>query len=449
MVRFRVLLCVLLVFALVPSVHAAATIADLYAAPSEAENFAKGSTSPVNCQDLSNLCDDTEYVDVFDVYSVQGDGSTISGTSIRNNLATAAGYLKLVYDVDGLLQGDYALRFARSTPGDFDYIICGYANYTAINVSRCEYGTVTGDDVWNEVDITNFVNRQYYEKNGRMTIRFIVDDASAQVITESYIKRPIKQSDVSIVAQGVSETEANTRVENTWSIVSQTSLPAISNGSCTLARLDNIDQNPTEVPLNFSLFNPSYAVGPNSEYFRVYWDANISVDGFMEGYNYEVECQGYLDEAAFTGFSQFVYINREKSLWESIADIVVYLLQIIGITADTNELVSAQVEMVDALIPLGGEGVATTFLTYADETVDVNASCYVDIWYPNSTQWIDGQLMTAKGSDGRYTYEISQPDVEGLYQMRSFCNGTSLMNRTRYAYANLEVYDDIIMQMVT
>ena len=208
------------------------------------------------------------------------------------------------------------------------------------------------------------------------------------------------------------------------------------------------EHNYSHEELNNSLLNLRYEVAADNSYFKVYWDANESV-GVVEGYNYEVQCSGYVGELYLSSFSQFVYINREKSRQSMFEQFIVWFLQLLGITTDTQQLVSGQAEMVDAKGAIDGSAYVTTFLTYADDTVDVNASCYLDVWYPNSTQWVDEQQMTSTGSDGRYTYELTSLPEDGLYQMRSYCNGTGLMNRTRYAYANLEVYDDIIMQMIT
>ena len=434
----------------IPSVHAAATIAEIYAAPSEAQYFNKGTTSPVNCQDMTNLCDDTQFDPPYDVYTVLGDGSTttISGQSVRNNLGVAAGYLKLVFDLDGKVPGEYYLRFSKSTSGLFPYIICGYQNSTAVNASRCENGTAV-NGVWNELNVTAFVNRQFEEFGARVTIRFIVNQAGAHTITEAYLKRPIKPEDLSIIAQGVSQTEANTRVENTWSIVSQTEIPTITDVSCTVHRLNVINATEGEFEVNFSQLNPEYVIGPNNEYFKVYWDANISVDGVEEGHNYELECEGLLGGNAYTGFSQFVYINRERSMITLFEQFVLWFQQLLGFAQDTNTLVSGHATISDIRMIYGSTAPITTFLTYSDGVVNTNASCYIDVWYPNGTQFIDEQNMTATGADGRYIYTMSSPADVGLFSSRSFCNGTALQNRTQYAYGTIDVIDSIYMEVIS
>jgi hypothetical protein len=132
-----------------------------------------------------------------------------------------------------------------------------------------------------------------------------------------------------------------------------------------------------------------------------------------------------------------------------LTDVWNWVQSILGITSDTQQLVSAQADLVVSRVPLGGEGYVTTFVTYADDVVDVNASCFLDAWAPDGTQWVDGQQMVAVGSDGRYVFNISEPIQLGTYQLRSFCNGSALMNRTRYAYATLEVFDGVRMEMIS
>jgi len=448
MVSYRVLLCVVLVFALVPSVHAAATIADIYNAPSEA-TLMYGGTSGY-CQDIGINCSDTEYASSTDKYSVLGDGATSAASSaiVKDSGNSQSALLKVVYDVDGLLQGTYKLRYASANPGTYDYRVCAYINETDVNVSSCIEGTHIDSDVWEDLPVDVLVRESANRFNNRINLRFAII-GSSQTITEMYLTRPFKLADIDIIPQGVTEAAANTRVENMWTFVSQAEIPDITGGWCKIKQLVLINQTPSHVELNTSSLGMEFDVADDFTYFKVYWEANTSVENMDEGFNYEVECGGYLGELEMSGFSQFVYINRENTFWENIQDIIAYLLQLIGITEDTQQLVSAQVDMVDAMVPLGGEAVATTFVTYADETVDVNASCWIDVWLPNSTQWFDEQVMTQVGSDGRYTYAISDPGELGLYQMRSFCNGTGLLNRTRYAYANLEVYQDVYMQMIT
>lgn len=219
----------------------------------------------------------------------------------------------------------------------------------------------------------------------------------------------------------------------------------------------------------------SYTVSSDRTDYGVFGNMRISFDGY---YMPSAGDHFYVDNITITQTLPNITITNEtgyqilrgsgemhvSELYDSlsggggglidlITDIWNWVQDLLGITQDTQQLVSGDVEMVDAKAAIDGTGYATTFLTYADDEVDVNATCYVDIWYPNSTQWVDGQQMNATGSDGRYIYSISQPNTDGLYQMRSFCNGTSLMNRTRYAYANLEVYlevyNDVRMEMIS
>jgi len=49
-----------------------------------------------------------------------------------------------------------------------------------------------------------------------------------------------------------------------------------------------------------------------------------------------------------------------------------------------------------------------------------NASCYVDIYYPNKTKWIDYALMVSH-ENGLFYYDIYTPDIEGVYMVNVLC----------------------------
>lgn len=442
----KVIIVILLFVVSAQAALAAATIADIYSAPSEAEKYYGGSGS---CEDLDVNCNDSDYSSISDGYTFLGDGSTSTYLTIENKSSSQSGYLKIVYHVDGLFPGTYKLRVGhKQGQGAYLGTICAYQTLIAVNASSCRDIIHFDGDQWSEYDITDIVLDTVVRFNSAVVIRFFQTSGTANDVAEIYLKRPFKLSDLSIEGQGVSETEVGMRVENTWNIVSGGSVPPLTNATCTLEKLREINESENHELMNISLLNVEYEIDDENTYFKVYWDANESA-GIVEGYNYELECSGYIGELYIEKFSQFVYVNRQRTIFEYLNNFVMWVLQLIGITQDTQQLVSGQVEMVDSRVAVGGEGYATTFLNYADTPIDVNATCWIDIWYPNSTQWVDGWQMIATGSAGRYIYNVSVPIVDGLYQMRSFCNGTALMNRTRFAYANLEVFDDVKMMMVT
>lgn len=344
----------------------------------------------------------------------------------------------------------------------------GYSN-VGFSYVRKLVGVDTADEfaaqwwdggAWNTVEATgtasedggyvvrSFALNGYADNNAALRLRFLcnVGAVSEYCRVDNVLLNAIETqaADFSIVAQGVTETDIGERVENTWSVVSRIPV-SILDVQCDFFQMMGINDTENEELINSSLLDVEYVI--ENYTFRVYWDANGSL--VDEGKNVEVECNATVNGIEFSGISQFVYVNRERTLWQMIGMFYSYVLQMLGIAEDTQQLVSAQAEMVDAKVEVGGTGYATTFLTYADGTVDENASCYLDVWYPDSVQWIDGQQMNASGSDGRYTYGLEGPAVTGVYQMRSYCNGSALMNRTRYAYANLEVFDGIVMEMIS
>lgn len=458
-VNIRSVIIISIVYILVsfslPNVSAAATIADLYSAPSEAARFSGATNSTCQNGETIKYCSDYQYSIEADVYTVLGDGSTSasSGASFQDKGNTQTSFLRLVYDVDGLYGGTYSLRYATASDTTFTYQICTYVdsgNFTphSANFSSCKnYSHTAGDGQWVEADITELVWESVERFSYRVYLRLIATGDYSETATEVYLKRPLKPADFNIISEGVSETEINHRVINTWSIISIAEIPDITNASCVIYKLPFINESVSL--LNLSLLDPQYGVCDDNKCFYISWNANESVDMMDEGYNYQVSCSGYLGDLWMDGFSQFVYINRERTFLDDIKDIIAYLLQIIGLGEDTQELVSAQADMVNAKAAYGQDVYITTFLTYADGTVDENATCYLDVWYPNSTQWLDSQQMNATGSDGRYIYYVAVPATTGLYQMRTYCNGTGLHNRTRYAYGNLEIYENDIMVMLS
>jgi len=444
--RWYLLLLGLLV--IVPSVHAAATIADIYSATSEAEKYYGGVGDA--CQDLDPLCSDSEYGSVSDQYTVLGDGSTsaASAVSVENKSSSQSGFLRLVFHTDGLLSGTYKLRVGHKAGQDpYDAMICSYQNITDLNASTCISVSDEDGGQWHEFEITDIVQYSVGVFDGAVILRYFQTDGNAAEIAEIYLKRPFKIADLSIIAQGVTEAELGTRIENTWNIISPSGVPAITNASCELDKLTDIGGANHE-SIDISLLNVEYEVAPDNSYFKVYWDVNESA-GVVEGYNYELECTGDIGELHIEAFSQFVYINRESGMWDLFDDFVDWFLQLIGITEDIQELVSGEASMVDLRAGFGESVFATTFLTYSDDVVDVNASCYLDVWSPDNSQFLDAGLMNSSGSDGRYTYHLVVPAVEGTFQLRSYCSGSGLQNRTEYAYGGLEVFDNIVMQMIT
>jgi len=469
----RALLFVLVLVALSGQAYAAATIADIYSAPSEAEKYYAG--VGVACQNLDPNCSDIQFASVLDSYSILGDGSTASASSItiENKSSTQSGFFKFVFHTDGVLSGTYKLRVGHKA-GQGSYIgkICPYLNITHLNVSAC-FSVNDGDGgQWHEFTIpSSIVERGVSRFDGAVILRFMQTSGSAADVAEAYLKRPFKLSDISIVPQGVSEAESGTRIENTWNIISPSGVPPLTNVSCEVQRLTNITDAGHEL-MNISLLNVEYDLASDNSYIKVYWDVNESA-GIVEGFNYELECSGYIGELYLNKFSQFVYVNRAKSLWENIADFISYFLQIIGLLEDNQALINESIiignetrdianQTLNIVQGLGGavsvqpqDIVAYTgqnLTVMAALTVGVlpddAADCKLRVYYPNATIWISEQNMTSIGADGLYKTNVLFPEVTGNYQAISSCTGGSLSGSAR-GLASWEVSSGVRMQSIT
>lgn len=469
----KALVFVLMFVALTTQVYAAATIADIYSAPSEALVYSGGLTA--ECRELNISCQDTDYGTIADEYSDIGDGSTssASGATVKDSGNTQASYLRLVYDLDGILDGAYTLRWARTATTTYSYRICAYANSTSLNQSLCVNGTDTDEEIWHEADIDAIVRGCYScQDEQRVVLRFYVIEGGSEVVTEMYLKRPYKQGDFQIIASGVSEANVNTRVENTWTIISQAELPEIANASCTIDRLSEINDTVDEVELNVSALNIEYHISPTNAYFEVYWDANESA-GVLQGRNYEVTCSGYLGNVYIDEISQFVYVNNQKGILESIQAFFVYILQIIGlleenqqyinetrdIANETRNIANQTLNLVQGLggsvsvqpqdiVAYTGQNLTVLSALTVGASPDNAANCKLKVYYPNATVWLDDQNMTAVGDDGLYQTNVVFEDVTGNYQAISTCTGGTLSGSAR-GLASWVVSDGVKMISIT
>lgn len=419
---------VVLVFILcfVPSVYGAATVAEIYSAPSEATGYS-GSTNS-SCQILAAECADTQYSNVVDTYTALGDGSTAgtSGFTLRNASNIQSSYLRLIYDISGVFPGDYFLRVGHDSGiGDYSGRVCDYINDTVVNTSGCvsfNYSETTGD-IWFEVDI-NDLARRTIDRIGRVFVRLYIDTGSEQV-TEAYLKRPFSASDFTIIASGVSETEENTRVENTWTVISTTEIPLITNFSCTVERLLDIPGNHADI--NFSELHPEYIVNQQGDtsYVSVYWDANTSVANVSTGYNYEVECAGKIGDLSLSGFSQFVYINNQRSILNNIQDFFIYIAQILGFLDNIESGGVATLSLFEGDYFTGESTQVVAKVTQSGVPIE-DTVCNVSMYYPDVSLFVDNQQMYYTGIGGLYRYNVTLPQVIGSYLVDTSCNGGNL-----------------------
>lgn len=433
---------ILLILALtINQAYAAATIADIYSAPSEAQQFSSGTAGI--CQDLDPSCSDEEYSSVTDVYSKLGDGSTSSSSSVvtRNSGNSQAAYIKLVYDIDGLFSGTYSLRFATTDADTFVGLIYSYKNDTNVNVSSEIVFTKTQGDTWTEVDITDIVNQQALNNNGRVMVKLYSNESSSTSISEAYLRRPFRAEDFDIVSQGVEETELDRHVINGWLVVSRVSedITSVSNLSCELWRLDDggiyFDLNETALNLMTDI---------NGRLFEVMWDAN-ETHGVEEGKNIELNCMVNANGVEFENIKQFIYVNNQKSILDNIQDFIVYIAQILGLLQDNNDMLNELLLelQIGATEYLPGDP-GKIFAKILQENIELeNAACEATMHYPNGTKFITGAVMepvidVAATAQSYFQHDFIVPEVIGVYPVTVACS----LNAT-------ETFYDVIPPTIT
>jgi len=66
--------------------------------------------------------------------------------------------------------------------------------------------------------------------------------------------------------------------------------------------------------------------------------------------------------------------------------------------------------------------VATTFLQLLDENFEPvnNATCWINVYYPNNTKFIDSALM-GRFEEGLYFYSYLVPSISGVYMLTARC----------------------------
>lgn len=414
---------------------------------------------------VSYVVADVEHVTLF--YDGFESGSlanwTLSGTPSNGDWAAT------LLDVHSGLYKAYVHGTGSNTA--YMEINISTVNATDVSVTYAKklIGLDAGDDFWSEwsdgnqwhylehlgsdseddstYQLMSFNIGPYSDNNPSFAIRF---GCSGTAISESCniddvlvrAYTPVNQDDFSITAQGISETEVNQRVENTWVIVSPFNT-TIVNASCSIYKMNEYNATASETQVDESGLD--MYVNASGNVLKVYWDANESL--IDEGSNYEVDCSARINGIQFDSISQFVYVNRLKTIFDYIDYFVSYIMQMFNITRDTNQLISGEVSLQGSTIAIGQLTYATAFVSYADGTVD-DADCYLSVWYPNASVWISDQTMIASGVSGRYTYLLA-PYFPGSYPMQVWCNGTSLENRTNYARSSLTVSDMSRMEMIS
>jgi hypothetical protein len=72
---------------------------------------------------------------------------------------------------------------------------------------------------------------------------------------------------------------------------------------------------------------------------------------------------------------------------------------------------------------VGDNGTVFLQLLDNDKLPINNALCYLDVYYPNKTQYIDdGVMVNLAGSDGLYYNDVIVPNATGVYMLSAYCD---------------------------
>jgi hypothetical protein len=126
--------------------------------------------------------------------------------------------------------------------------------------------------------------------------------------------------------------------------------------------------------------------------------------------NYSVVLKGTKDTGALTGWLDLTYINNPLGN-----------IEISGTEYTAGDLATIFIQLKD------NQGLTIN-----------NGSCYLNIWYPSTTNLTHTQtifnspMMKAEGSEGLYYYDIVAPSSLGVYMLSARCS---------YSFSNTWVYD--------
>ena len=127
----------------------------------------------------------------------------------------------------------------------------------------------------------------------------------------------------------------------------------------------------------------------------------------------------------FTGFTQFVYINRQRSLFDTLASLVSSFLKTIGLIREPV--------VVDILTPQIGSGSSTQLVTSVFKgAVPMNSSsCYATIQNSTFGTIANNISMTTSGK-GYYSYDFNSSAVAAPYYASVACLVNDSSGNTTY-----------------
>lgn len=275
-----------------------ADIPNIFETISEAEEL-KG--------DTDHTLNDDQYGTHISVFSDLGDGDTGSTAEAKGDQT-----IRFIYDIDGLTDGNYTLRVYFKSD-ESTMIIYAYTNETAINTSINKTATNDEANHWQNYDITDLV-KYSFNKQGRVGLR-IAKVSSDSVIGETYLRQPITEATVDFLAQGVEISTIERWTENSWKIIADVNLE-IEGINCIVERIDENHTHVMPVPADTFFDN-------DNQLFGMTWYTNESQ--INESFSYRTNCDVTIEGITFTDIYQYVYITREKSMWEAFGQLWQYI----------------------------------------------------------------------------------------------------------------------------
>lgn len=311
----------------------------LFDSPAEAFELGDTTNAPLQCQD-DQLCGDGNFTDRIDIWTAVRDGSTSTAGDVKNATSDQQDtVIKMIFDIDGLADGNYTWRHFSST-GEHTISLYPYTTHYEINTSHQQTYYIEESEQWHDIDITDIV-RQSFNEIGRVEFRIMGHDPNLIIkIEESYLRQPITVATVDFLAQGVEISTLERWTENSWKIIADVDL-GIENVTCLIER---VDENHTYVmPVLAMEF-----IDNTNQIFGMTWYTNETQ--IEETYSYRVNCDVTIEGITFEDIYQYTYISREKGFWEAFQGLWAYIIGfmtdiLISIEGSVNETLNITKEI--------------------------------------------------------------------------------------------------------
>lgn len=280
-----------------------------------------------------SILDDTNtFTSSVDVANTISDDMTSTYTRIRNETDDKEVLEVSFYDLN-LNDSSYKIKyFVKGAYGD-DLRIYAVNNGVVDTSTYFERDDMRSNQ-WYEDDITDVLKKAVQYNPSNATIRFVViGDWETTKISEVYLVREIEDiSDLQILPMGVSTTNLNQIVENRWRIYANQFFD-ITNATCGI-----YDTNNTLISSNVQIQIENR--GKDSSLLAT-WNSDGNV--FEDGKSYKVVCSIQIDgKRTIHGVEQYVYITKEKTIFDKIVEILNHVL---GIEQNVNATLNLSEEI--------------------------------------------------------------------------------------------------------